>query len=69
LGIAFIGDFTTIPPNETIVNATLKFFDDGLALGKLSDDYRINARVDFASAGPGEAFMEIIRKWERYSKT
>ena len=69
MSIAFIGNFETELPSPSMVDAALRFFDDALALGKLTEDYKIHARQDFSSAGPGNAFMNIIRLWPRYSAT
>ena len=44
----------------------LQVFDDAMALGKLTDDYKIFGRSDFGGPGPGAAFMAIIREWCRY---
>lgn len=54
------------PPNEAIVQALLKLFDDGMHLGKVVSNYKINGRSEFLSFGPGEAFMKIIRTWPHY---
>ena len=61
-----IGDFTSVPPNDNILNAILTVLDDAMALGKLTEDYRIHGRSDFGGPGPGEAFMVKIREWCRY---
>ena len=37
-----------------------------MALGKLTDDYKIFGRSDFDGPGPGDAFMKIIKEWCRY---
>ena len=70
LGISFIGNFEETQPPEGMINAALRLFDDAVALGKLPENYRINAMKDFRPTNsPGEAFMQIIRKWPKYSKT
>lgn len=70
LGISFIGYFQDVPPKNITIEAALKFFDDAMALGKISEDYKINAMMDFRdNLEPGEAFMKIIRLWPRYSRT
>jgi len=61
-----IGNFTSVPPNDKILNAMLQVFDDAMALGKLTDDYKIFGRSDFGGPGPGAAFMNIIKEWCRY---
>lgn len=53
-------------PNEAIVQAILKLLDDGIYLGKLDSNYKVNGRSEFSSSGPGEAFMKIIRTWPHY---
>lgn len=74
LGVAFVGDFEVTPPTDAMIMVALEFFEDAKLLGKLSEAYVINAAVDFVimadstSLGPGEAFMKIIRSWERYSR-
>ena len=37
-----------------------------MALGKLTDGFKIFGRSDFGLAGPGEAFMNIIKSFCRY---
>jgi len=66
IGVGVIGDFNDIPPNQGIINAIIRVFDDAVALGKLTDDYKIFGRSDFGRAGPGAAFMNIIREWCRH---
>lgn len=61
-----IGNFTETPPNDNILNAILRVLDDAMALGKLTEDYKIFGRIDFNGPGPGAAFMGIIREWCRY---
>ena len=61
-----IGDFSSSPPNQKIIDAMLQVFDDAMVLGKLTDDYKIFGRSDFSGPGPGSAFMAIIREWCRY---
>ena len=52
-----------------MINAALKLFADAVALGKVTEDYRINAMKDFRfTNSPGEAFMQLIKEWPRYSK-
>lgn len=69
IGISFIGDFREVPPNNATIDAALRFFDDAAALGKITEEYQINAHMDVReSEAPGEAFMKIIRTWPRYKK-
>ena len=44
----------------------IQVFDDAMALGKLTDDYKIFGRSDFGGPGPGAAFMRVIKEWCRY---
>lgn len=48
------------------MNAILSVLDDAMALGKLTEDYKIFGRSDFGGPGPGDAFMKIIKDWCRY---
>jgi len=66
IGIGVIGDFTSVPPNQAIINAIIQVIDDAMALGKLTEDYKIFGRSDFSGPGPGEAFMNVIREWCHY---
>ncbi|XP_070499637.1 peptidoglycan recognition protein 3-like [Chironomus tepperi] len=66
IGVGVIGEFTSVPPNQKVINAIVQVFDDAMALGKLTDDYKIFGRKDFAGPGPGDAFMTLIREWCRY---
>jgi hypothetical protein len=49
-----------------MVQATLKFFNDAQALGKLNENFHISGRVDVGKAGPGEEWMKIIRTWPQW---
>jgi N-acetylmuramoyl-L-alanine amidase len=69
LGIAFIGNFNDDKPSEAMMEETLRFFKDALTLGKLSEDYKIHARQDVLTAGPGNEIYKIMQSWLRYSKT
>ncbi|XP_070499680.1 uncharacterized protein [Chironomus tepperi] len=66
IGIGVIGDFSSIPPNQNILNAMVQVLDDAMELGKLTEDYKIFGRSDFGLAGPGDAFMNIIKTFCRY---
>ena len=66
IGVGVIGYFRDVPPNDKILNAMLRVFDDAMALGKLTDDYKIFGRSDFDGPGPGDAFMNLIKEWCRY---
>ncbi|KAL7027117.1 hypothetical protein ACKWTF_005315 [Chironomus riparius] len=66
IGVGVIGTFDNVPPNQAILNAIIKVFDDAMALGKLSQDYKIFGRSDFRGPGPGTAFMNVIKEWCRY---
>lgn len=66
IGVGVMGSFHVVPPNEAIIDAILHVLDDAMALGKLTEDYKIFGRHDVGGPGPGIAFMEIIKKWCRY---
>ncbi|XP_070500515.1 peptidoglycan recognition protein 3-like [Chironomus tepperi] len=66
IGIAAIGDFSTIKPNNKLTNSILRILEDAQALGKLSSDYKIYGRSDLGYWGPGDAFMDVIKEWCRY---
>ena len=66
IGLGVIGEFSSIPPNQKIINAILQVLDDAMALGKLTGDYKIFGRKDFYGPGPGDAFMNEIKEWCRY---
>lgn len=67
--IGFIGFFVEIPPNNAVISAALKFFDDAMALGKLNENHRIHAIMETDRIkDPGEALMKIVRRWPRYSR-
>lgn len=68
--VAFIGDFTNHPPKKSQIDAFFKLLNYGVATNKLASDYKINAQRDFhASLSPGNAFYDVIKTWQRYSKT
>lgn len=58
LRIALIGDFTRTSPNENVVNSTMKLIADALALGKVSDNFRIS--TDRASS---HQLYETVKDW------
>jgi len=66
IGIAAIGNFSTITPNDKLSNSILRILDDAQALGKLSSDFKIYGRSDYAFSGPGDAFMNVIKEWCQY---
>lgn len=66
IDVGAIGNFTSVSPHQGIIGAMLQVFDDAMALGKLTSDYKIFGHSDFGGSGPGAAFMEIIKKWCRY---
>lgn len=66
IGVGVVGNFETVPPIDSILDAMIRVFDDAMALGKLSSDYKIFGRSDFKGPGPGTAFMNIIKGWCRY---
>lgn len=68
LGIAFMGSFEDSPPSNDMLKTVLQLFDNSEVFKKVSEDYRINGQKDLrATRSPGEACMQIIRHWPRYS--
>lgn len=66
IGIAAIGNFSIITPNDKLSNSILRIIDDAQALGKISKNYKIYGRSDFSYWGPGDAFMDVIKEWCQY---
>ena len=66
IDVGAIGNFTSVLPNQGIIGAMLQVFDDAMALGKLTKDYKIFGLSDFEGTGPGDLFMKLIKKWCRY---
>ncbi|XP_070499666.1 peptidoglycan recognition protein 3-like [Chironomus tepperi] len=66
IDIGAIGNFTSVSPDQGMVGAMLQVFDDAMALGKLTNDYKIFGLNDFGGSGPGAAFMQLIKAWCRY---
>lgn len=63
-----MGFFKTIPPRDSLVDGALKFLEDALTLGKLSQNYLVSPiRDDEEVADPGDELMKIIRLWPRFS--
>lgn len=51
--------------------ATLKIFlNDAVALGKLPEDYRLQAKrnLDSSTSSPGVYVFDIIKDWQHFSK-
>ncbi|KAG5676720.1 hypothetical protein PVAND_006532 [Polypedilum vanderplanki] len=66
IGIAAIGDFDKNEPSLEMLDTLVKFLEDAVKLGKLTQDYRVNGRQDFGWEGPGKNIMKFIREWCRY---
>ncbi|XP_070502278.1 peptidoglycan recognition protein 3-like [Chironomus tepperi] len=66
IGVGVIGTFDNVAPKQAILDAMQQVFDDAVALGKLSKDYKIFGRSDFGGPGPGTAFMNVIKGWCHY---
>ncbi|KAL7040635.1 hypothetical protein ACKWTF_000476 [Chironomus riparius] len=66
IGIAAIGNFNSITPNNKLSNSILRIIEDAQVLGKLSSNIKIYGRSDFAYSGPGNAFMNVIKEWCQY---
>ena len=50
------------------INAVFLLMNEGVKLGKLSEDYKILAHKQIADTeSPGMAFYEVIKTWERWS--
>jgi peptidoglycan recognition protein LC len=67
VGIAYIGTFNKIVPNERQLQAGFLLMKEGVKLKKLTEDYKIYAhRQLLASESPGAAFFETIKTWPQW---
>lgn len=68
IGVAFIGNFVSKIPNETLIQAGFKLFNKGVRINALVRDYKIFAASQLRDTqSPGQAFFEVIKKWEHWS--
>lgn len=68
IGIAYIGTFNNLLPSEKQIKAGNALMEEGVRLGKLSEDYKIFAHRQFNGfESPGEKFYELIKSWKRWS--
>lgn len=68
IGVAFIGTFNKIVPNEKMINAFFKLYQEGIQLKKLTEDFKIYAHRQLISTeSPGEVFYKIIKTWDHWS--
>ncbi|XP_071564588.1 uncharacterized protein [Temnothorax nylanderi] len=68
IGIAFIGDFTSVVPPKTQLNAAQKLIEVGLGAGKIALDYKLlGHRQAVKTKSPGDALYNEIKKWPHWS--
>jgi hypothetical protein len=69
IGIAFIGTFNTILPNNKSLNAIKLILNEGVKLGKITEDYKLYAHRQLAPfESPGAKFFELIKTWDHWTK-
>lgn len=66
ISVIVIGRYSFTKPPDGVGRAIRQLSDDGLALGKLTDDYKINGREGVGGDGPSFELMKQIKTWERY---
>ncbi|XP_071639786.1 peptidoglycan-recognition protein SD-like [Temnothorax longispinosus] len=68
IGIAFIGDFTSVVPPKTQLNAAKELIKFGVRAGKIAPDYKLFGHRQFRNiTSPGDALYNEIKKWPHWS--
>ncbi|XP_071564584.1 peptidoglycan-recognition protein SD-like [Temnothorax nylanderi] len=68
IGIAFIGDFTSVVPPKTQLNAAKELIELGVRAGKIAPDYKLlGHRQAVKTKSPGDALYNEIKKWPHWS--
>ncbi|XP_077260710.1 peptidoglycan-recognition protein SD-like [Temnothorax americanus] len=68
IGIAFIGNFTSVVPPKTQLNAAKELIELGVRAGKIAPDYKLlGARQVVNNKSPGDALYNVIKKWPHWS--
>ncbi|XP_071564596.1 peptidoglycan-recognition protein SB2-like [Temnothorax nylanderi] len=68
IGIAFIGDFTSVVPPKTQLRAAQKLIEFGVGAGKIAPDYKLlGHRQVVKTKSPGDALYNEIKKWPHWS--
>ncbi|XP_024890023.1 peptidoglycan-recognition protein SD-like [Temnothorax curvispinosus] len=68
IGIAFIGNFTSVVPPKTQLNAAQKLIELGRGAGKIAPDYKLlGHRQAVKTKSPGDALYNEIKKWPHWS--
>lgn len=70
IGIAFIGDFSSVLPTKKALTAVAKLLQCGVNLGELDEDYKLyGARQLSATASPGNKLFSEIRTWDHFDSS
>lgn len=69
IGIAFMGKFCRIEPEERQLTAAKKLIEQGVKLGKIDKNYRLYGHRQLKDTqSPGGALFSIITTWEHWSE-
>uniref|UniRef100_A0A1B6IZQ8 Peptidoglycan recognition protein family domain-containing protein n=1 Tax=Homalodisca liturata TaxID=320908 RepID=A0A1B6IZQ8_9HEMI len=67
LGVAFIGTFINQLPNELQIEAFHKLVDVGVRIGKIADDYKLQAQCQLqVTAAPGLMLAQNMKSWPHF---
>ena len=62
------GNFKYEVPNKNQITALNLLLEQGIALGKLTADYKIYGGCQFKeTSSPGEAFYQMMQTWGHWS--
>ncbi|XP_077260769.1 uncharacterized protein LOC143896670 isoform X2 [Temnothorax americanus] len=69
IGIAFIGNFNSVVPPITQLNAAKELIKIGVENGKIARDYKLlgHRQVKPSTDSPGDALYNKIKKWPHWS--
>lgn len=69
IGIGVIGQFHLYEPTIQQVNATQLLIQLGVKLGKISQNYTVNAKCQLSDdISPGRFFVDAMKDWPHYEK-
>uniref|UniRef100_A0A1B6EI02 Peptidoglycan recognition protein family domain-containing protein n=1 Tax=Cuerna arida TaxID=1464854 RepID=A0A1B6EI02_9HEMI len=67
LGVAFIGTYINKLPNELQIAAFQKLVDVGIRIGKIADDYKLQAQCQLqVTAAPGLMLAQNMKSWPHF---
>ncbi|GIY81427.1 peptidoglycan recognition protein 1 [Caerostris darwini] len=67
VGIAFIGNYMEVTPNQTMIDAAVNLMKCGVKKGYMTPTYEVHGHRDVScTLSPGDKLYTIIRTWDNY---